>query len=165
MKSSRKSKNPLTIAFILVTAGLIAFQQSYILQNNPSSDSGRNGVVSSENELCSKIGVEILKTGGNGIDSVIATTLCIGVTNFQSSGLGGGGFLVYRKNNGESVSINFREKAPALASTDMFVNDTSKAAIGGLSIAVPGELMGLYEAYKRFIMSHKDMAAWNGKIL
>lgn len=154
MKSiHRKSRNPLTLAIIIVTVGLIVFQHSceYYALNQPSSDSGRNGVVASENEICSKIGVDILKVGGNGIDSVIATTLCIGVTNFQSSGLGGGGFMVYRKNNGESVSINFREKAPALASTDMFVNETSKAATGGLSVAVPGELMGLYEAYKRCI--------------
>jgi gamma-glutamyltranspeptidase len=56
----------------------------------------------------------------------------------------------------ESISINFREKAPALASTNMYINDTSKAAIGGLSVGVPGELMGLYEAYKRFGLSSNE---------
>ena len=93
----------------------------------------------------------MLREGGSAIDAVIATTLCIGVTNPQSSGIGGGGFLVYHSTlNQEQVSINFREIAPKAAFKDMFKKDPLLAHKGPLSIGIPGELRVLDVAWHRY---------------
>lgn len=128
------------------------FNLLFVLNAAPTDNQARgyNGVVSSENELCSKIGLDVLKEGGSAIDSVIATSVCIGTTNFQSSGIGGGGFLIYRDPQGTTTTINFREKAPANAHMDMYNEIAEASSIGGLSVAVPGELRGFQEAHARF---------------
>ncbi|VDB95949.1 unnamed protein product [Peniophora sp. CBMAI 1063] len=116
----------------------------------------KHGAVASEEKTCSNIGVDVLKDGGNAVDAMISTVLCIGVINMFSSGLGGGGFMTVRippkEKGGESEvwNIDFRETAPALANTTMYVDDPMKALFGGLSVAVPGEVRGLGEAHKRW---------------
>ncbi|EIW63497.1 gamma-glutamyltranspeptidase [Trametes versicolor FP-101664 SS1] len=115
-----------------------------------------NGAVASENELCSDIGVNILKDGGNAVDATVGTTLCIGVVNMFSSGIGGGGFMTVRippaspGAASEVFSIDFRETAPALSNKTMYVDDPLAARWGGLAVGVPGELRGLEEAHKRW---------------
>ncbi|KAJ3529786.1 hypothetical protein NM688_g7806 [Phlebia brevispora] len=114
----------------------------------------KHGAVASENELCSMIGVRTLKKGGNAVDAAISTTLCIGVVNMFSSGLGGGGFMTVRlppnSTNGSSevYTIDFREIAPAAAHEEMYVDDPLLARWGGLSVGVPGELRGLQKAHE-----------------
>lgn len=114
------------------------------------------GVVASENEECSKIGVDVLKEGGNAVDAAIAATFCAGVLSMYSSGIGGGGFMIVRippgNNESESEvwSLNFRETAPALSNKTMFSDDPTKSQWGGLAVAIPGELRGLQEAHKRW---------------
>lgn len=103
--------------------------------------------------MCSDIGVDMMKLGGNAVDSAIATTFCIGVVNCFSSGIGGGGFMTVRvpKDNGsEVVTIDFRETAPAASNTTMYTHDPMSARIGGLSVGVPGEIRGLLEAHRRW---------------
>ncbi|OCH95075.1 gamma-glutamyltranspeptidase [Obba rivulosa] len=115
-----------------------------------------NGAVASENEVCSTIGVDAMKAGGNAVDAIIATTLCIGVVNMFSSGIGGGGFMTVRippsspNASSEVYTIDFREVAPALANTTMYVDNPPAALFGGLAVGVPGELRGLEEAHKRW---------------
>ncbi|KAJ3309835.1 hypothetical protein HDV04_005614 [Boothiomyces sp. JEL0838] len=111
---------------------------------------GYNGVVATEHELCSEVGVNVLKDGGSAIDSAVATCICIGTVNFYASGIGGGGFMVHRAANGETTVFDFREEAPAAAFTNMFVKDPMSAQLGGLSVAVPGELRGLELAHRKF---------------
>ncbi|KAI0630189.1 gamma-glutamyltranspeptidase [Trametes polyzona] len=115
-----------------------------------------NGAVASENELCSQIGVDILKDGGNAVDAAVGTTLCIGVVNMFSSGIGGGGFMTVRippsepGASSEVFTIDFRETAPALSNKTMYVNDPLAARWGGLAVGVPGELRGLEAAHTRW---------------
>lgn len=79
--------------------------------------------VASDNKICSKIGVEIMKKyNGNAIDASISTALCLGVVNPFASGLGGGGFMLIHLANGSSEVIDFREFAPASANETMFFN-------------------------------------------
>ncbi|KAH6560160.1 hypothetical protein BASA61_003859 [Batrachochytrium salamandrivorans] len=111
--------------------------------------SARHGVVSTEHPICSQIGVQVLRENGTAVDAAVASSLCIGVTNMYSSGIGGGGFMIVRSTNGKSEFINFREKAPAAATTNMFADDPMKAQTGGLAVAVPGELSGLFMAHQR----------------
>lgn len=91
-------------------------------------ETNSHAVVASENKLCSEIGVDILKKHGSVIDSIIATSFCIGTVNFQSSGIGGGGFLVYHSPE-ESLAFNFREKAPKAAFVDMYKNNQQAAKV------------------------------------
>ncbi|TFK53590.1 gamma-glutamyltranspeptidase [Heliocybe sulcata] len=116
----------------------------------------RHGAAASENEICSNMGVDVLKDGGNAVDAAVSTTLCIGVVNMFSSGIGGGGFMTIRlppssSNASSSVwTVDFRETAPALANSSMFVGNPLLAIFGGLAVGVPGELRGLEEAWRRW---------------
>ncbi|KAH8119485.1 gamma-glutamyltranspeptidase-domain-containing protein [Phellopilus nigrolimitatus] len=116
----------------------------------------KNGAVATENEVCSKTGVAVLKDGGNAVDAAVAATFCIGVVNLFSSGIGGGGFMTIRvppssPNASSDVwSIDFRETAPAQANSTMYVDDPESSLFGGLSVGVPGEVLGLAEAHSRW---------------
>ena len=76
-------------------------------------------MVVSAREEASKIGVEIMRKGGNAFDAMVATELALAVAYPFAGNLGGGGFMVYRKANGEIGSLDFREKAPLAATKDM----------------------------------------------
>lgn len=108
---------------------------------------GSKAMVASDVPLCSTMGKEILLRGGNAADAAVTVTLCIGSVNSHSSGIGGGGFIVSR-NNGNAISIDAREMAPGSAYKEMYGNLLVLSKIGGLSIAIPGELKGLYELFK-----------------
>ncbi|XP_070534186.1 glutathione hydrolase 1 proenzyme-like [Ptychodera flava] len=108
-----------------------------------------HGAVSCGAEQCSQVGVDILKSGGHAVDSAIATILCLGVVNAQSSGIGGGGFMIVRDKT-SSFAFDFRETAPGAATQDMYNDNATLAEIGGLAVAVPGELRGIEMAWKKY---------------
>jgi gamma-glutamyltranspeptidase/glutathione hydrolase len=117
----------------------------------------KNSMVVSANEIASKAGVEILKKGGNAIDAAIATQLVLNVVEPHSSGIGGGGFLLYfNKKTGKTIYLNGRETAPANAKSDMFLDSSGKpkkfsdAVQGGLSVGTPGLLKILFEAHQKY---------------
>ena len=90
--SGKRLKLALSSGVILIFLSFFSSSQWLFWTFHPLPDSasqGFGGVVSSENSICSQIGIDILKEGGGAIDAVIGTTLCIGVTNLQSSGIGG----------------------------------------------------------------------------
>jgi gamma-glutamyltranspeptidase/glutathione hydrolase/leukotriene-C4 hydrolase len=111
---------------------------------------GRHGAVATEVNICSELGLDVLKDGGNAVDAAIAACLCIGNTNMFSSGIGGGGFMVIRPSDGSHpVSVDFRETAPIGAHPNMYADKSPLASkFGGLAVGVPGELRGLEAAYK-----------------
>ncbi|KAF8948970.1 hypothetical protein BGZ47_000645 [Haplosporangium gracile] len=122
---------------------------SVIEQNRPVLIKAKHGAVAAEEIHCSEIGVEVLKEGGNAVDAAIASCLCIGTINSFSAGIGGGGFMAIRLPNGTVETIDFRETAPTGAYSTMFKKDPMLAQLGGLSVAVPGEIKGLELAHKR----------------
>lgn len=93
----------------------------------------KRGAVASEADVCSEVGVDIIKKGGNAADAVVAAQLCIGVVGMYHSGLGGGGFMLVRDSNGQYEFIDFRETAPAAAFQDMYKNNTAASLYGGLA--------------------------------
>ena len=106
------------------------------LSNRKSSprNSGtyQHAAVATDAGPCSQVGVDILKLGGNAVDAAIAATLCVGVVNLHSTGIGGGGFMVYyNSTSGEAHAIDFREKAPMNASTFMYNDTAPDASIRG----------------------------------
>ena len=111
-------------------------------------------VVSARNEA-SKIGVEIMKQGGNAFDAMIATDLALLVSYPSAGNIGGGGFMVYRQNNGAIGALDYREKAPSAATKNMYLDaqgtvNSDKSQIGALAVGVPGTIAGLFEVYEKF---------------
>jgi gamma-glutamyltranspeptidase / glutathione hydrolase len=112
-----------------------------------------NGAVVSAHPLASKVGVAILKMGGNAVDAAIATQLALAVVYPNAGNIGGGGFMVARLSSGKLVAIDYREKAPAKAHRDMYLTSTGEPQFelsqnGHLSAGVPGTVAGLFESGK-----------------
>lgn len=109
-----------------------------------------NGIVAADDYRCSKIGSNILTDGGNAMDAAIGVALCLGVVSPASSGLGGGCFILgYNASSYKSLFIDARETAPLNSSQNMYVGNPSLSVNGGLAIAIPGELKGLYLAWQK----------------
>ncbi|XP_054728729.1 scoloptoxin SSD14 isoform X1 [Anastrepha obliqua] len=107
--------------------------------------------VCSDREVCSEIGSHMLDLKGSAVDAAIATLLCNGILTMHSMGIGGGMLMnIYLKENKHAYSIDAREVAPFAAFQEMFDGKLELSLNGGLSIAVPGELMGYHRAHERF---------------
>jgi gamma-glutamyltranspeptidase/glutathione hydrolase len=112
-----------------------------------------NGAVVSAHPLASRIGLNILKQGGNAIDAAIATQLALAVVYPQAGNLGGGGFLVAKLSDGREIAIDYRERAPGKAHRDMYIDSTGtartdKSTGGHLASGVPGTVSGLFATAK-----------------
>ncbi len=112
-----------------------------------------NGAVVSAHPLASKAGVAVLKTGGNAVDAAIATQLALAVVYPNAGNLGGGGFMVARLSNGETVALDYREMAPGAAHRDMYLDangtaNTQQSQLGHLSSGIPGTVAGLFAAHR-----------------
>ena len=111
-------------------------------------------VVSARQEA-SKIGVDILKKGGNAFDAMLATELALAVSYPSAGNIGGGGFMVYRKSDGSTGALDYRERAPTNSTSDMYLDENMEiieglSMIGGLSVGVPGTIAGIFEAHERY---------------
>jgi gamma-glutamyltranspeptidase/glutathione hydrolase len=111
-------------------------------------------MVVSAREEASQIGVAIMKKGGNAFDAMIATELALAVAYPYAGNIGGGGFMVYRKANGEVGTLDYREKAPLAASKDMFLDDKGNVIPGkstqtALAIGVPGTIAGIFAVHEQ----------------
>ncbi len=118
---------------------------------------GKIGVVSTSKVEASRIGAEILRKGGNAIDAAVAAGFALGVVEPNSSGLGGGGFMLIRiAKTGETVFIDFRERAPQKSSPEMWKVGKDGKVVGnqklegGKAAAVPGEVAGLLYALENY---------------
>eukprot|EP00538_Stauroneis_constricta_P004311 CAMPEP_0119557426 /NCGR_PEP_ID=MMETSP1352-20130426/9095_1 /TAXON_ID=265584 /ORGANISM="Stauroneis constricta, Strain CCMP1120" /LENGTH=788 /DNA_ID=CAMNT_0007604529 /DNA_START=65 /DNA_END=2431 /DNA_ORIENTATION=+ len=161
--------------------GCYSSESLQLLKQQSSIEKAKNGVVASDQAICSQVGMEVLRDhGGNAVDAAIATTLCLGVVNPASSGLGGGAFMLLNAKKGggrrndstpatdfidarsqddqslsdathDTVVIDCRETAPSKASQDMFVDlPVDASSFGGLAVAVFGELKCLELAHQRY---------------
>jgi gamma-glutamyltranspeptidase/glutathione hydrolase len=117
-------------------------------------------VVSARKEA-SEIGIEILKQGGNAFDAMMATEMALALTYPVAGNLGGGGFMVYRLNDGQKGSLDFREKAPVKATKDMYLDENGniiayKSRHGVFGVGVPGTIAGIFEAQEKFGLLEPD---------
>ena len=111
-------------------------------------------VVSARIEA-SNIGVAIMEQGGNAFDATIATSLALVVTYPFAGNIGGGGFMVYRLNDGNTGALDYREKAPIAATRDMYLDAEGKviegkSTLGAMAVGVPGTVAGLFEIHRKF---------------
>jgi gamma-glutamyltranspeptidase / glutathione hydrolase len=114
-----------------------------------------HAIVVSVHEIASRAGVEMMQSGGNAVDAAVATGFALAVVHPQAGNLGGGGFLLLHTATGETHFIDFREKAPAAAAENMYLDAQGNvikdlSLIGYKSIGVPGSVAGLVYAEKKY---------------
>lgn len=117
----------------------------------------KHAMVASQHELASRVGVEILKKGGNAVDAAVAVGLALAVVYPEAGNLGGGGFMMIRKKTGEAYAIDYREMAPGAANRDIFVDKDGNlikgegsSTIGYRASGVPGTMAGFDLAFKKY---------------
>ena len=119
------------------------------------------GMVVTDNAIATKVGADILATGGNAADAAVATAFALAVAYPTAGNIGGGGFAVTRM-KGEARALDFRETAPAAATRDMYLNPDGKpkaeAREGIKSVGVPGSVAGLWELHQKLGSKKKTWA-------
>jgi gamma-glutamyltranspeptidase / glutathione hydrolase len=116
----------------------------------------QRGMVATQEERATRAGLEVLRNGGNAVDAAATIAFTLAVTLPRAGNLGGGGFMiVHDAEAGETVAIDYREKAPAAAFRDMFLNeqgeaDPQKSRYSGLAVGVPGTVAGMALALERY---------------
>ncbi|WP_258105566.1 gamma-glutamyltransferase [Marinoscillum sp. MHG1-6] len=116
---------------------------------------GDSAMVASAHPLSTQIGLQVLREGGNAFDAAVATHFALAVVYPRAGNVGGGGFALYRMKDGEIGSLDFREKAPARASRDMFLDEQGNivdrlSIIGHKAAGVPGSVDGILKLYDQF---------------
>lgn len=147
LKSSYSKKVFLFILFIVISNSIHPQPQKVCVASKAM-------VVSAE-ELATKVGVQILKKGGNAIDAAVAVGFALAVTYPTAGNIGGGGFLVAHLENGRNISIDFRETAPKKSFRNMYLDSSGnfiqeKSLLGGLAVGVPGTVAGLILALDKY---------------
>ena len=143
---------------VLTAVVLLASCQNSPAKKQPDPEKGvlaPHAMVVSAKEEASQIGLAILKKGGNAFDAMIATELALAVAYPNAGNIGGGGFMVYRLGSGERGALDYREKAPAKAPRDMYLDKNGKviadkSTLGALAVGVPGTIAGIFEVYEKF---------------
>ena len=121
---------------------------------NPTQTFSNAAVVSARKEA-SDIGISILKQGGNAFDAMIATELALAVSYPFAGNISGGGFMVYRMEDGTVGSLDYREKAPLAADENYYLNENGevlagKSTLGATAVGIPGTIAGLFEVHRKF---------------
>ena len=140
----------LPLAFVL----LILIQ----CKTKPATPTGpvtNHAMVVSAREEASRIGSEIMKNGGNAFDAMVATQLALAVAYPVAGNIGGGGFMVYRKNDGDVGALDYREKAPMAAHKNMYLDSLGNvipemSTLGAAAIGVPGSVAGILAVHQKF---------------
>ncbi|MBL7473493.1 gamma-glutamyltransferase [Robertkochia sediminum] len=145
----KKNLLPLLLIFLLILQGCNTLQRS------AAPYTAEHAMVVSARPEASALALETIRNGGNAFDAMVVTHLTLAVAYPFAGNLGGGGFVVYRMADGEKGSLDFREKAPAAAHRDMYLDAEGnvipgKSTLGATAAGVPGSLKGLSEAHARF---------------
>jgi gamma-glutamyltranspeptidase / glutathione hydrolase len=146
MRSHRNLFISLLVAFLLASAALAAPMRPV---------HAPHAMVASVHEMASRAGVEMMQAGGNAVDAAVATGFALAVVYPQAGNLGGGGFMLIRMADGVSHFIDYREKAPAAATADMYLDShgnviENASLVGYKAVAVPGSVGGLAYAQKTY---------------
>ena len=154
MKQSIKVLSLTFISILFLTCGGSKTNESETFKGGKTAIS-TNGMVVSAHPEASKVGMEILKQGGNAVDAMVGVHFALAVVYPSAGNLGGGGFMMYRENGGEVFSLDFREKAPGNAYEQMYL-DADGNVIEGESLygqkasGVPGSVDGMLTAHEKF---------------
>ncbi len=142
-------RNIFLILLVFFSSAEIIFSEA------PDPVRAKNGMVVSASELASKVGLQILKKGGNAIDAAVATGFALAVTYPGAGNIGGGGYMIIHLKDGKNVAIDYREKAPLSASRNMYLDSAGNiienmSLEGTTSSGVPGSVAGLIYALEKY---------------
>ncbi|MGZ3999423.1 MAG: gamma-glutamyltransferase [Mucilaginibacter sp.] len=152
-----RSPGALRVTYLVPSLCIIALLSSFILigKRHSGEDTYQNGMVVCAYPDAARVGLDILKKGGNAVDAAVAVQFALEVTYPEAGNIGGGGFMVYRSGKGEANTLDFREKAPALATENMYL-DSAGNVIPNMSLSthqasgVPGAVDGMFEAHRKY---------------
>lgn len=149
LSSRRLFSALLTLSFVVSATPVFAAA--------PAPARGKHAMVASQHDLASKIGVDILKKGGNAVDAAIAVGIALAVVYPEAGNIGGGGFMLIRTKDRKNYAIDYREMAPKAAQRDMFVDakgdlikGEGSSTVGYRASGVPGTLAGFELAHKKY---------------
>src|SRR5437762_8783288 len=135
-----------------IVTGRPIIPETWSLAGKGVAVSGPRAMVVSGHPLASRVGIEVLKQGGNAVDAAVAVGFALAVVLPEAGNIGGGGFIVYRDTTGRVRALDYREMAPGAATRAMYVdstgNPTAQSLTGHLASGVPGSVAGMYEAWK-----------------
>ena len=141
----------------LVLSGPLAAQDAAIYDARARSHPvwAEHGMVVSEEAVATRVGVDILRRGGNAVDAAVAVGFALAVTLPRAGNLGGGGFMLVRMADGRSAAVDYRETATRAAYRDMYLDPTGKpdsklSQYHGLAVGVPGTVAGLARALQDY---------------
>ncbi|MGA8213970.1 MAG: gamma-glutamyltransferase [Candidatus Sulfotelmatobacter sp.] len=139
---------------LLLTAAVMVFGSARALGSTEPVHAS-HGIVVSVHELASQAGVEMMQAGGNAVDAAVATGFALAVVHPAAGNLGGGGFMLIRMADGKTHFLDYREKAPAAATRDMYLDTQGNviegaSEIGYKSIGVPGSVAGMVYAERKY---------------
>lgn len=158
MRKMRRYLSALICVVVLWSAVAIPVQVAPVSRSHTASRSpvrGKNGMVASVSEIASRVGVDILKRGGNAIDAAVAVGLALAVVWPSAGNLGGGGFMVIRLADGRATAIDYREMGPAAAHRNVYLDAKGEyikesSTYGHRAAGVPGTVAGLSYALEKY---------------
>lgn len=138
---------------VILSAFILCGSILQVVAQNPQTY--KNGVIVSGHPEASRVGVDILKKGGNAIDAAVAVELALAVVYPNAGNIGGGGFIVYRSHDGKVDALDYREKSPMQARENMYWGGDGEAITelsmkGGLASGVPGTIDGMVKAHAKY---------------
>ena len=144
-----------TFSLSVCAAGCAAVWTSAALAASPAPVAAENGMVVSAQHLATRVGVDVLKDGGNAIVAAVAVGYALAVVYPAAGNLGGGGFMTIRLADGRSTFLDFREKAPLAATANMYLDKDGNvikgaSTLGHLAVGVPGSVSGLEYAREKY---------------
>jgi gamma-glutamyltranspeptidase/glutathione hydrolase len=142
-------------SLILLIMAAIAVFGSPLAMGSTEPVHARHGMVVSAHELASQAGVEMMQAGGNAVDAAVATGFALAVVHSPAGNIGGGGFMLIRMADGATHFLDYREKAPAAATADMYLDAQGNviedaSVIGYKAIGVPGSVAGMVYAEQKY---------------
>jgi len=132
----------------------IPFPEDWRFSADAEPVTAPEGMVSTTDYYATRVGLDVLEAGGTAMDAAIAVSFALAVVNPAAGNIGGGGFMVTRLADGQTSALDYREKAPAAAHRDMYLDEdgelTDRSILGHLASGVPGTVMGMWEAHQRY---------------
>jgi gamma-glutamyltranspeptidase / glutathione hydrolase len=166
LNASRYTRKPVSLALI-GTLALVLFGPSTAPADpaivRAQAVTATNGMVVAQEAIAARVGADILRKGGNAVDAAVAVGFTMAVTYPRAGNVGGGGFMVIHRANGEDTAIDYRETAPAAISKTSFLDaqgnaDPQKSRDSALAIGVPGTVAGLALAEEKYGSGHFTLA-------
>lgn len=138
---------------VILSAFILCGSLLQVVAQNPQAY--KNGVIVSAHPEASRVGVDILKKGGNAVDAAVAVELALAVVYPNAGNIGGGGFMIYRSHDGKIDALDYREKAPMQARENMYWGGDGEAITelsmkGALASGVPGTIDGMVKAHAKY---------------